>query len=69
MKGQFKLQDPQKYGSLERLSKRSGLSSADLTLDPSLAAAADFQRARLYIEEHVQEAKAMTVRGDEWLSH
>lgn len=46
--------DPARYADLERWSKQSGLSDAGLTLDLSLAAAADFQRARQYIEEHVQ---------------
>lgn len=44
--------DPDKYAPLERLSKRSGLSDADLTLDLSLASAADFVRAHVFITDH-----------------
>lgn len=50
----LKMLDPRKYASLERLSKRSGLTSADLTLDLSLAAPEGFQRAHRYIEQSVR---------------
>ncbi|MEI2691436.1 MAG: STM3941 family protein [Anaerolineae bacterium] len=50
----LKLLHPQQYASLERLSKRSGQYSADLTLDLSLADSVDFQRACRYIEQHVR---------------
>lgn len=50
----LKMVDPQKYASLERLSKRSGQYPADITLDLSLADPADFQRARRYIEQHIR---------------
>lgn len=50
----LKLVDARKYAPLERLSKRSGQQSADLTLDLSLADAAEFQRASRFIEQHVQ---------------
>jgi len=46
------MHDPDKYAALERLSKRSGLSAADLTLDLSLASAADFVRAHAFIVDH-----------------
>ena len=47
------MHDPGRYAALERLSKRSGLSDADLTLDLSLASAADFKRARQWIDDHL----------------
>ena len=47
------MHDPGKYAALERLGKRSGLSAADLTLDLSLASAADFKRARQWIAAHL----------------
>ena len=49
----LKMLDPQKYASLERLSKRSCLLTADVTLDLSLADPRDFQRAARTIEQHV----------------
>ncbi len=51
----LKMLDPQKYASLERLSKRSGLYSADVTLDLSLADPRDFQRASRAIEQYVSD--------------
>ncbi len=57
MAGQWihlKMVDPQKYAALEKLSKHSGWHQADLTLDLSLAAPSDFQRARQYVEQHVR---------------
>lgn len=51
----LKMLDPQKYASLERLSKRSGLYSADVTLDLSLADPRDFQRAARAIEQYVSD--------------
>ena len=47
------MHDPEKYAALERLSKRGGLSAADLTLDLSLASAADFVRAQQFITNHL----------------
>jgi len=47
------MHDPVQYAALERLSKRSGLSAADLTLDLSLASAADCARARQWIADHL----------------
>ncbi len=47
------MHDPDKYAPLERLSKRSGLTDADLTLDLSLVSAADFKRARQWIADHL----------------
>lgn len=47
------MHDPVQYAALERLSKRSGLSAADLTLDLSLASAADCARARQFIADHL----------------
>lgn len=41
--------DPARYAALERLSRCSGLSDADLTLDLNLASAADYERAWLFI--------------------
>lgn len=43
------MHDPSHYAALEKLSKRSGLTDADLTLDLSLASAADFERACQFI--------------------
>lgn len=45
--------DPAQYAALERLSKRRGLTDADLTLDLSLASAADFKRAQQWIAAHL----------------
>lgn len=53
--------DPQEYASIERLSKRSGLSTADLTLDLSLATPVNFHRACDAIEQHV--ANSVNVPG------
>ena len=47
------MHDPDKYAALERLSKRWRLTNADLTLDLSLASAADCARARQFIEDHL----------------
>lgn len=47
------MHDPDKYAPLERVSKRSGLSDADLTLDLSLASAADCVRAQQFIADHL----------------
>lgn len=43
------MHDPSQYAALEKLSKRGGLTDADLTLDLSLASAADFERACQFI--------------------
>jgi len=51
----LKMLDPQKYASLERLSKSRGLYSADVTLDLSLADPREFQRAARTIEQHVSD--------------
>ncbi len=51
----LKMLDPQKYAALERLSKRSGLYSADVTLDLSLADPRDFQRAARTIQQYVSD--------------
>lgn len=50
------MHDPARYAALERLSKRSGLTNADLTLDLSLASAVDFRRARQWIADHLPTA-------------
>jgi len=47
--------DNRKYASLEQLSKRSGLLTADVTLNLSLADPRDFQRAARAIERHVSD--------------
>ena len=47
------MHDPGKYAALDRLSKRSGLTDADLTLDLSLASTADCARARQWIAAHL----------------
>lgn len=44
------MRHPDKYAALERLSKRSGLSAADLTLDLSLASAVNCVWAQQFIQ-------------------
>ena len=51
----LKMLDNRKYASLEQLSKRSGLLTADVTLNLSLADPRDFQRAARAIERHVSD--------------
>lgn len=51
----LKMLDNRKYASLEQLSKRSGLLTADVTLNLSLADPRDFQRAARTIERHVSD--------------
>ena len=50
---ELEMHDPQKYAAFEQMSKRSGLSQADLTLDLSLASPADFEQARQSILIHI----------------
>lgn len=50
-------------GALERLSKLSGLSDADLTLDLNLASAADYERAWLFITERLLAARWLPAAG------
>lgn len=52
------MHDAAQYAARERLSKRWGLTDADLTLDLSLASAADFKRAQQWIAEHLVEEAA-----------
>ena len=52
--------DPSHYAALEKLSKHSGLTDADLTLDLSLASAADFKRAYQFIDAQLLPAALST---------
>lgn len=49
---ELEMHDSQKYAALEQMSKRAGLSQADLTLDLSLASSADFEKAHQFIATH-----------------
>lgn len=57
------MHDPDRYAALERLSKRSGLSDADLTLDLSLASAADYERAWLFITDRLLAERRLPSAG------
>lgn len=50
----LQMRDPLKYARFERLSKQSGLSDADLTLDLSLASESDFEKARSFIADRIK---------------
>lgn len=54
------MHDATKYAALERPSKRWGLTDADLTLDLSLASAADWTRARRCIAERLARGGSLT---------
>lgn len=57
------LHDPAKHAALERLSKRSGLSDANLTLDLSLVSAADFARTHAFICARLRPAGQIATAG------
>lgn len=48
------MHDPAKYAAFERLSKQSRLSTADLTLDLTLASQTDFERAHRFIAGRIR---------------
>ena len=50
------MHDPGRYAASDRLSKRSGLTAADVTLDLSLASAPDCARAQQFIRARLQPA-------------
>ncbi len=54
------MHDATQYAALERLSKRWGLTDADLTLDLSLASAADWVRARRFIADRLARGGSPT---------
>lgn len=57
------MHDPDRYATLEGLSKRSGLNDADLTLDLSLASAADYERAWLFITDRLLAERRLPSAG------
>jgi len=57
------MHDPSQYAALEKLSKRGGLTDADLTLDLSLASAADFERAWLFITDRLLAERQLPSAG------
>lgn len=57
------MHDATKYAALERLSKRWGLTDADLTLDLSLVSAVDVRRVRCYLADRLAEGGEIAATG------